>query len=263
MNREILVENCLSVQYKLLSGMYFDSKKDTENYVLCSSMVMTDEFWNTAYLKKKIDMNILKALEKEFADIKRTSSIYIGRDTDVYYEENRNLLLSNGYVLNDEDVFMALVDVKKVEIVVNIKVVENEKEYNDFMKVLESAYNDTVENATDNVYANVVTECYYNAIKNTINSNEHIHIIAYDDNVPVSVATLNYIDGIGGINNVGTAQGHWNKGYGKQVMAYLINTFEELGGEILTLNTKYQSKNQLFYEKLSFKEKYVIEQYTK
>ena len=131
------------------------------------------------------------------------------------------------------------------------------------MKVLSSAYNDVIENADENVYADAVTECFYNAVKNTINSKEHIHIIVYDNNIPVSVATLNYVNGIGGINNVGTAQGYWNKGYGKQLMTYLIKKFEELGGGILTLSTEYHSKNQQFYEKLGFKEKYVMEQYMK
>lgn len=158
---------------------------------------------------------------------------------------------------------MLLEDAKKIEITANIKIVENEKEYNDFMNVLSSAYNDSIENPEENVYADAVTECYYEAVKNTMNSKEHLHIIAYDNDIPVSVATLNYVDGIGGINKVGTAQGYWNKGYGKQVIAYLIQKFEELGGGMLTLSTEYDSKNQQFYEKLGFKEKYVIEQYMK
>ena len=156
---------------------------------------------------------------------------------------------------------MKLEKVPSVAINTHIKIIENEKEYNDFMKVLSSAYNDVIENAEENVYADAVTECYYNAIKNTMNSKEHIHIIVYDKDIPVSVATLNYVNGIGGINNVGTAQGFWNRGYGKQLLAYLINKFESLGGGILTLSTEYHSKNQQFYEKLGFQEKYVMEQY--
>ena len=158
---------------------------------------------------------------------------------------------------------MSLVADSVIEINTNIKIVENETEYNDYMKVLASAYNDTLENSDENVYADAVTDCYYKAVKNTINSKEHIHIIVYDKNIPVSVATLSYVDGVGGINNVGTAQGYWNKGYGKQLIKFLINKFYELGGKILILSTEYQSKNQLFYERLGFKEKYVMEQYMK
>lgn len=192
----------------------------------------------------------------------RKSSIYLGRN-DISYTENKELLLANGYKLNNTDVYMVLAKTTEININTHIKIIENINEYNDFIKVLSSAYNDAIENADENVYADAVTECYYNAIKNTMNSKEHIHIIVYDNDIPVSVATLSYVNGIGGINNVGTAQGHWNKGYGKQLITYLISKFENMGGEILTLSTEYHSKNQQFYEMLGFKEKYVMEQYMK
>lgn len=262
MNKEISSINCLNMQYLLLNGMFFDNKRETDNYILCTSKVMDDYFWNIAYLKNKINEETLNNLENEFKNINRVSSIYLSKN-DIGYNENKELLFENGYTKNNTDVYMLLEESMKIDINTHIKIVENKKEYNDFMKVLSSAYNDILENAEENVYANAVTECYYNAIKNTINSKEHIHIIVYDKDIPVSVATLNYINGIGGINNVGTAQGYWNKGYGKQLISYLISKFEHLGGGLLTLSTEYHSKNQQFYEKLGFREKYVMEQYMK
>ncbi len=262
MNKKMIANNCLNMQYVLLEGMFFDNKKEADDYILCTSKVMDDYFWNIAYLKNKINKGTLNSLENEFKSMNRKSSIYLGRN-DISYNENKELLFANGYTLNNTDVYMKLEKATEIDLNTHIKIIESEKEYNDFMKVLSSAYNDTIEKADENVYADAITECYYNAVKNTMNSKEHIHIIVYDKDIPVSVATLNYVNGIGGINNVGTAQGHWNKGYGKQLIAYLINKFEILGGGILTLSTKYHSKNQQFYEKLGFKEKYVMEQYMK
>lgn len=262
MNKEMMANNCLNMQYILLKDMFFDDKKETDNYILCTSKVMDDYFWNIAYLKNKINKKTLNNLENEFNTMNRKASIYLGKN-DISYNENKKLLLANGYALNNTDVYMMLEKATEIDINTHIKIIENEKEYNDFMKVLSSAYNDVIENTDENVYADAVTECYYNAVKNTMNNKEHLHIIVYDNDIPVSVATLNYVNGIGGINNVGTAQGHWNKGYGKQLIAYLITKFENLGGGILTLNTEYHSKNQQFYEKLGFKEKYVMEQYMK
>ena len=159
---------------------------------------------------------------------------------------------------------MILNDYKDIDINIRVKLVETEEEYNDFMKVLASAYNDNIESSSENVYADAVTKCYYDAVKNTINSDKTYHIIGYnEDNIPVSVATLNIVDGVGGINNVGTAQGYWNRGYSKQVFAYLIKVFKEHNGEHLLLCTEYHSKNQSYYEKLGFKEIYVMEQYMK
>lgn len=255
--------NCLSTQYDLLNGMFFDNKEENDNYILCTSKIMDDYFWNLAYLKNKIDNNILLEIENKLKRINCIPCMYIGKD-DSSFDDNKKLLLDNGYQLKDTDVFMILKDYKNIDIKLNIKVVEKENEYNDFMKVLSSAYNDKVENSDENVYEGAVTKCYYDAIKNSIDNGKTYHIIGYnDDDIPVSVATLNIYNGIGGINNVGTRQGYWNKGYSKQVLSFLINLFKEKGGKDLLLCTEYQSKNQTYYEKLGFKEIYVMEQFVK
>ena len=253
--------NCLSMQYDLLKGMFFDDKEETDNYVLCTSKIMDDYFWNLAYLKNKIDENILLEVENKLRRLNCIPCMYIGKD-DEYFKDNKELLLNRNYQIKDIDVYMILSNYKNIDINLKIKVVETDDEYKDFMKVLSSAYNDNIENASENIYANIVTKCYYDAIKNSINNGKTYHIIGYnEDDIPVSVATLNIVDGIGEINNVGTVQGYWNKGYSKQVLTYLINFFKEKGGKDLLLCTEYQSKNQKYYEKIGFKEIYVMEQY--
>ena len=262
MDKTLVESNGLNFEYILLKGMFFDDRKETDDYLLCYSNVIDDYFWNIATLKTKFNKEKLENLENEFKQINRNPSMYLGKN-DINYENNKNLLLENNYKLHDSDVYMELAEDVPIDINLDIKIVENEKEYNDYMKVLASAYNDSTENPDENVYADSITECYYKAIKNTINDKGRFHIVAYNRDIPVSVATLSYVDGIAGINNVGTAQGYWNKGYGKQVIGFTIKKFKELGGGVLTLNTEYQSKNQKFYEKLGFKERFVIEQYMK
>ena len=255
--------NCLSVQYELLKDMYFDNIYETNNYVLCTSETMDDCFWNLAYLKTKANSNIIDEIENKFRSINRMPALYIGRD-DSSYEENKKFILDNNYQPKDTDVFMLLTDYNDIKCDIKITVVQTKESYNDFMKVLSSAYNDNIESSSENVYAGVVSKCYYDAIKKSIKSNKTYHIIGYnEDNIPVSVATLNIVNGIGLINNVGTAQGFWNRGYSKQVLSYLIRLFKEKGGKDLLLCTEYQSKNQTYYEKLGFKKVYVMEQYIK
>ena len=158
---------------------------------------------------------------------------------------------------------MLLNNYKSIDINIDIRVVKNRKEYKDFMKVLSSVYNDNIESKEENVYANVINKTYYKAIRESFNSSRTYHIIAYDNKKPVSVATLNIYRNIGMIKNVGTAQGFWNKVYSKQVLSYLIQLFKDKNGKDLLLYTEYHSKNQAYYEKLGFKEIYVMEQYTK
>ena len=263
MKKTFNCSTCWNMQYELLKGMFFDTKEETENYILCTSKMMDDYFWNMAYLKNKTNKDIITEIENKLKSMNRIPSIYIGRD-DQYYEDNKRFILDNGYKLNDTDVFMILTDYKETDISMKIKIVETEIEYNDFMKVLASAYNDNIENSNENVYADAVTKCYYDAVKISMNSTKTYHIIGYnEDNMPVSVATLNIVDGVGMINNVGTAQGFWNKGYSKQVLTYLIKIFNKNKGEHLLLCTEYHTKNQTYYEKLGFKEIYVMEQYMK
>ena len=254
---------CWSMEYELLKDMFLDIKEETNDYVLCISNVIDDYFWNMAYLKTKANDRIIDEIENKFKNMNRTPTLYIGKD-DIYYLDNKNIAIDKGYKVNDIDVAMILDNYKDIDININIKIVKTDDEYNDFMKVLSSAYNDNIENSEENVYADAVTKGYYDAVKNSMNNSKTYHIIGYNlDNIPVSVATLNIVDGVGIINNVGTAQGFWNKGYSKQVLAYLINIFKENNGESLLLFTEYHSKNQTYYEKLGFKEIYVMEQYIK
>ncbi len=254
---------CWSMQYELLNGMFFDSKDETNDYVLCTSKVIKDYFWNMAYLKTKVNENVLSEIENKLKLMNRAPAIYIGRD-DKYYLENKSFIQNNGYKSNDTDVIMMLNDYKRIDIDIKIKVAKTDDDYNDFMKVLSSSYNDNIENHDENVYADAITKDYYDAIKNSMNNSKIYHIIGYNsDDIPVSIATLSMLDGVGEINNVGTLQGHWNKGYSKQVIEYLIRLFKENKGEYLFLCTEYHSKNQAYYEKLGFKEKYVMEQYIK
>ena len=253
---------CLNTQFELLKGLFFDDRFETDEYILCTSKTIDDHFWNLAFIKNRVNDEVLSEIENKLHSINRGSCIYIGTSND-NYEYNKNYLLEKGYEVCDSDTYMVLDSKKDIDINIDIKDVETIDEYNDFMDTLSSAYNDSEENPDENVYAGSITKCYYDAVKNTIGSKEHVHVIAYDNGTPVSVATLSFANGICGVNSVGTRQGYWNKGYGKQLIAYIIKKCEEMGIKTLLLSTEYHSKNQQFYEKLGFKVIYVMEQFTK
>jgi len=87
MNKDLIGSNCLSMQFELLDGMFFDNKKETDNYVLCTSKTMDDYFWNIVYFKNKINDEIIKETENEFKSINRTPSIYVSRDDKKKYQK--------------------------------------------------------------------------------------------------------------------------------------------------------------------------------
>ena len=182
MDKTLVESNGLNFEYILLKGMFFDDRKETDDYLLCYSNVIDDYFWNIATLKTKFNKEKLENLENEFKQINRNPSMYLGKN-DINYENNKNLLLENNYKLHDSDVYMELAEDVPIDINLDIKIVDNEKEYNDYMKVLASAYNDSTENPDENVYADSITECYYKAIKNTINDKDRFHIVAYNRDI--------------------------------------------------------------------------------
>ena len=46
MDKSMNTNNCMNMQFELLDGMFFDNKEETPEYILCTSRVMDDYFWN-------------------------------------------------------------------------------------------------------------------------------------------------------------------------------------------------------------------------
>ena len=99
MDKVFNCSTCWNMQYELLNGMFFDTKEETKDYILCTSKVMDDYFWNMAYLKTKINESIINEIERKLKVMDRIPAIYIGRD-DQYYDDNKRFILDNGYKLN-------------------------------------------------------------------------------------------------------------------------------------------------------------------
>ena len=59
MKEKFNCSTCLNMQYDLLEGMFFDTKEETKDYLLCTSKVMDDYFWNLAYIKTKASDNTI------------------------------------------------------------------------------------------------------------------------------------------------------------------------------------------------------------
>ena len=65
MNQQLTASSCLDIQYMLLKGMFIDNKKDTDDYLLCTSEVMDDYFWNIA---KEYDIDIIIGADVHIPD---------------------------------------------------------------------------------------------------------------------------------------------------------------------------------------------------
>ena len=60
-------KDCLITQYNLLKGLFFDDKYETSDYLLCTSKVIDDHFWNLAYIKNSLNKELLREIENKLA----------------------------------------------------------------------------------------------------------------------------------------------------------------------------------------------------
>ena len=257
-------KNILQIQYDLLNGLYFNEKAIGDGFEILKSNIISDNFWNIAIINKEDIFNGQTALiniEQQFNLINRQPCIYIPRMIS-RHDKYKKCLEDNGYRINDTDAYMMFQNsTTNIEVTENIIKVTTDEQFNDFMKVMESAYGG--EPTKEDPYAGSITQEYYEAIKESLTNNKFNHFILYKDEIPAVVATLSYQNGHGTINNVGTKKEFQNLGLGRQLMQHLINKFDELGGKMLFLVTEYDSKNEKWYSKQGFKTVFINEQYVK
>lgn len=53
MEKSMNTYNCMNMQFELLDGMFFDNREETSYYILCTSKVMDDYFWEYCIFKNK------------------------------------------------------------------------------------------------------------------------------------------------------------------------------------------------------------------
>lgn len=253
-------------QFKLLQGMYLDQCSENDGYTFFKSNIISDNYWNFAANVTYQDLckdGLLSDIEDTFRQADRMPCIYIPdfmKDSDLIQE----FLFSNGYKKRDLDSFMFFRDWNiQINIQNEVKEVQDREGLKAFIDVLNDAFGG--EPSEENPYGGAVDESYEKALEKSLDNNEKKfhHMVLFEGSIPVSVATLTYKDGYGGIYSVGTKTEYHNRGYGKQIMKACVDKFYELGGGELLISTEKDSKNEVWYKKLGFETKFINEQYVK
>jgi ribosomal protein S18 acetylase RimI-like enzyme len=254
----------MNKQFELMKGMYFDECQENEGYAFFKSNIINDNFWNFATCMTYQDFQKDRFLENVESTLKqqdRVPCIYIPT-----FMENSDLireyLSSNSYQIKDHEAFMFFSN-KSLDINVKNRVseVKSKEELKAFLDVLNDAFGG--EPTEENPYGGSVDASYEKALEKSLDNSQgrFHHMVLFEDNRPVSIATLTYKEGYGGLYNVGTKFKYQNKGYGKQIIKVCIDKFNELGGGKLYLFTEKDSKNELWYKKLGFETTFINEQY--
>lgn len=249
------MEELMEAHFVVTKDQFFDHKQVINGYDVYLSDLITDSFWNfVLFSKGRISKKTLRIFDDFFQSVGRQTSIYL-RGDDTY---NKEFLKRNGFLLISEETFMtyeAQIEPRAQGSSANVVRVESAESISDFFEVFASAYGG--EKSEEQPYGEL-DETYILSIKRSFAyKSKFFHFVCYDSGKPISIATLCFENGYGGIYSVGTNPAYRGKGFGTVATSACISKWQELGGKTLFLQTETGSDVEKWYFKLGFKKVFV------
>lgn len=244
----------LESHFKLQKGMFFSEKDTFNSFEIFKSNVIEDFFWNYACVESNsISQDLIAGIETVFEKLNRTPCIYlVGEQLS---EKNLELLQKQSYEETMVESWMVFNNDLSFEINYPVVRITDKKGFEDFKTVFVKAYGG--EKTPEQPYGEL-PDTYIQCLENSFNHFDNFyHFVIYDNDLPISIATLCYKDGIGGIYSVGTDPMYRGKGLGSTITRACIRKWKELGGNLLMLQTETGSKVELLYSKLGFNKVFV------
>lgn len=242
----------LESHFELQKGMYFSEKDTFNSFKIFKGNVIEDFSLNYAcVMDNHIPQNLISEIETAFNKLNRTPCIYLTGEQQS--ESNLELLKKQSYEEALVESWMVFNNDFSFEINYPVVRVTDAKGFEDFKTVFVKAYGG--EKTPEQPY---VPETYIQCLDNSFkNFSNFYHFVIYENELPISIATLCYKDGIGGIYSVGTDPIYRGKGLGSAITCACIRKWKELGGNLLLLQTETGSKAELLYSKLGFNKIFV------
>jgi predicted GNAT family acetyltransferase len=249
--------------FDVQKGMYFDKKISLNGCDIFLSDIIEDGFWNYAFVPSYIDLKlVLDGIEQQFQKASRQPCIYIA-DAQKHPTVIQTLT-ERRYVPLSEESFMTYSSKQSITVkptTLSTKRVVDEASQKDFVEVFSSAYGG--EKTAEQPYGEL-DKTYMDALMRSFGGlYKFFHYICYEGKTPVSIATLCYVNGKGGLYNVGTVPTYRGKGYGTVATKVCIDKWLELGGDTLFLQTETESVVEKWYYKLGFNLNFVGQTYSK
>lgn len=247
------MQNLMEWHFSVQDGMYFDKRNETQSHIVFSSNIVTDGSVNYAILKNGISLkDEIEIIERSFNDMQRSPCIYLSNDEN--YDQWSQFLEQRGYSILSEESVMSF-DKKNIDIKLKVDLntirATDAKSARDFIDVFTSAYGG--EKTPESPYGEL-DKTYIDALSRTLNDNDKFfNFVCYEGEMPVSIASLCFYDGKGGIYSVGTTPSARGKGFGTVAIKACIDKWRELKGAELFLQTETGSTVEKWYQSLGFK----------
>ena len=252
--------NLMEWHFSVQDGMYFDKRNETQSHIVFSSNNVTgDGTVNFAILKNGISLkDEIEIIERSFNDIQRSPCIYLSNDEN--YEQWSQFLEQRGYSILLEESFMSF-DKKNIDIKSKVDLntirATDAKSARDFIDIYISAF-------AEPPYEEGLAKPYVDSLLRTLNNNDKFfNFVCYEGEMPVSIASLCFYDGKGGIYSVGTTPSVRSKGFGTVAIKTCIDKWQELKGTELFLQTETGSTVEKWYQRLGFKTQFTGRYFSK
>lgn len=247
------MKDWLKWHFEVQKGMYFDEEFADKSFSYYASKQIPDSVWNYGVVDA-LSKKTLCGFEHFCSDIGKPANLYIPFVSCNYNEE---LLIANGFLRpEDEDgklITETWMRFRKTNYKVNndvvIKLVKSQKEKDDFLQVFLEAYGG--EKTPDKPYGELPDE-YANALIASLENKKFFNFVCYADRIPVSVASLCFSKGYGGLYNIGTKPNFEKHGYGLAVTDACIRQWKALEGKELFLQTETGTGIDDWYARMGF-----------
>lgn len=240
-------------------NLFFSDVIKSDNYDIYYSDVIEDEYWNYAYLKSGEDLEkTIKEVNSKMKQINRKPVIYITSNimNEKMKQDIKELKLSLVYTdcwmclenLNEFKTYKSSIDFSIYKVDKNLQ--------NTFVKaVMDGFSGDNPDDPYDKL-----PEGYKISIERSYKNNwsDNIKIINYlgmKNNEPISTATVIYNQDNAVLYNITTLKDFQRKGFGKQMMYYILNELNKLKIKEICLQTEKGYYTEEVYRKIGFKEK--------
>ncbi|MCI8749437.1 MAG: GNAT family N-acetyltransferase [Lachnospiraceae bacterium] len=248
--------------FQCLQGMYFSKILKTANYLILSSELIEDNYYNYCAGMKFNDSEFKEQwnnIKKQFPQ-NRVPAIYVSPMSDLYCTQRKYLSdFSKAYT----DAWMVLEDescLNQYVIPANISLVKvsNEEEFNEFVETFKSAYGSDDPNDPYGNLSPTYTEALESSFRKGSLYVRH-HYIAYMDGIAAGVASAICKDDLVGIYNVGTISKFRKKGVGQSLMSYIFG--DVVKNKTMFLQTEKGTAVESWYVKQGFQTLFVGECY--
>ncbi len=259
MNKIILEKNYYNCQL----GMYFDGIKKLSNGFVVYSNFVKDKSWNyfTGFTSKDIS-NFQKNLdeaEKFLTSKDRQLCFALSPSTKI--NKKVYAYITANYQKYGEEIVLLCKKIKKIQKSskdYSFKKIDNKTQKDLFIKTFKICKTQT---SAGDTYPSL-SEDYFFALEHSfkhVGSWEFSHYLSFYKNKPIGMVSVCSKGKFCGIYGAGTLVQHRKKGVFSNLFKYVYDEQSLLGRKYFFCSTKRNSGNHKFYNKLGFKDKYVVE----